>query len=49
MTWSVNNTVSKKSLQGGVGTSLVMITSMTAAFGGMFNSRHATWKGSPGT
>jgi hypothetical protein len=49
MTWSVNNKVSKKSLQGGVGTSLVMITTMKATFGGMFNSRHAAWKGPPGT
>ena len=49
MTWSVNNKVSKKSLKGGVGTSLVITTIMTATFGGMFNSRHATWKGPPGT
>jgi hypothetical protein len=49
MTWSVNNKVSTKSLQGGVGMSLVITMTMTASFGGMKNSRHATWKGSPGT
>lgn len=49
MTWSVNNTLSHKSLHRGGWSSLVISQVMTAAFSGMKQTRHMTWKGSPGT